>query len=76
MSNEEHYFENLLFAYKRGGIELYEICRQTDSNTKYLDDSVKKSIEMCAIYVIDCCNWEQNVLGDFLSGNWTPGSKE
>ena len=75
MSNEEHYFENLLFAYSRGGIETYDKVTENDPNIRYLTDDVKRSIEICATYVIDCCNWEQNVLGDFLSGDWMPGSK-
>ena len=70
MSPEEHYFENLLFAYKRGGIEQYERCKETDSNTQYLSQDTKRAIETCASYVIDCCGWKPEDLEDFLAGDW------
>jgi len=70
MSNEEHYFENLLFAYKRGGIEYYERCKETDSNMQYLSQDTKRAIEICASYVIDCCGWKPEDLGNFLAGDW------
>ena len=70
MSNEEHYFENLLFSYKRGGSDQYELCKCKDSNIQYLNDDVKRAIEICASYIIDCCGWNQDDLGDFLAGDW------
>ena len=73
MSNQEHYFENLLFSYKRGGSEQFESCKQNDSNIKYLSTDVKRAIEICASYVIDCCGWEQDTLGDFLAGDFRTG---
>lgn len=73
MSNEEHYFENLLFAYKRGGAERYDQCKKDDSNIMYLSDDVKRAIETCASYVIDCCGWEKEILDDFLKGNFECG---
>ncbi len=73
MSNEEHYFENLLFAYKRGGIEQYERCKETDSNIQYLSQDTKRAIENCASYLIDCCGWEKETLNDFLEGNFECG---
>ena len=73
MSPEEHYFENLLFAYKRGGDGSYETCREKDANIKYFSNETKLAIETCAAYIIDCCGWEQNTLGDFLAGNFECG---
>lgn len=70
MSNEEHYFENLLFSYKRGGVDQYNMCKQNDSNIQYLSSDVKRAIETCASYVIDCCGWKPGDLGDFLAGDW------
>lgn len=71
MSNEEHYFENLLFSYKRGGQERYDLCKKIDSNIEYLNEDIKKAIEICASYVIDCCGWRKEDLGKFLDGNWS-----
>ena len=71
MSNEEHYFENLLFAYSRGGVERYDKVKEHDSNIQYLTNDVKRAIETCASYVIDCCNWNPEVIGDFLAGDYT-----
>lgn len=73
MSNEEHYFENLLFAYSRG-VEMYDKVKENDSNIQYLDNDVKRAIEICASYIIDCCGWNSSVLGDFLHGNFTTPS--
>ena len=73
MSNEEHYFENLLFAYSKGGMEQYDLCKQKDSNIQYLDEKVKFAIESCASYIIDCCDWQKEYLGAFLSGNFECG---
>lgn len=73
MSPEEHYFENLLYAYKRGGNGSYETCRENDVNTQYFSKETKLAIETCAAYIIDCCGWEQNVLEDFLAGNFWSG---
>ena len=70
MSSQEHYFENLLFSYKRGGGEQYEMCKQNDSNNQYLSNNVKRAIEIWASYVIDGCGWKPEDLGDFLAGNW------
>ena len=74
MSNEEHYFENLLFAYSRSGVEMYDKVKENDSNIQYLGNDVKRAIEVCATYIIDCCGWESEVLGDFLCGDFTTPS--
>ena len=73
MSPQEHYFENLLYAYKRGGDGSYETCRENDINTQYFSKETKLAIETCAAYVIDCCGWKQSVLEDFLTGNFWSG---
>lgn len=70
MSNEEHYFENLLYAYARGGYEGYDRCKTYDSNIGYLSDDVKRAIEICVSYVIDCCGNGEKWLKAFLDGNW------
>lgn len=76
MSNEEHYFENLLCSYKRGGQEQYDLCKKIDSNIRYLGNDVKRAIEICASYIIDCCEWKPGIVGDFLAGDYTtPSSK-
>lgn len=74
MSNEEHYFENLLFSYAGGGAEQYDICKENDINTQYFSQETKRAIEICASYIIDCCKWEQDVLDDFLKGNFKCGN--
>ena len=63
MSNQEHYFENLLFAYVRG---YYDECHKTDSNIRWLTDDEKKAIEMCATYIIDLCGWNRDAVRSFL----------
>lgn len=73
MSPEEHYFENLLHAYKNGGGEQYEKCKSSDCNPRYFSKETKKAIETCATYIIDCCGWEQDTLGDFLAGDFRTG---
>ena len=73
MSNEEHYFENLLFAYSRGGSDQYDKLKKIDSNIQYLSEEAKHAIEVCASYIIDCCGWEKDTLGDFLKGNFECG---
>ena len=75
MSNEEHYFENLLFAYSRGGDDMNKV-KKNDSNIQYLDNDVKHAIETCATYIIDCCGWDSSVLRDFLHGNFITPSVE
>jgi len=77
MSDQEHYFENLLFAYARSdGSKFIEDLIPNDSNLKYFGPEVKKAIETCAVYIIDCCNWNPKVVGDFLQGNFTAPSSE
>lgn len=66
MSPEEHYFENLLFAYSNGGRDAYRKCKDNDNNTRYFSEETKRAIETCAIYVIDVCNWEQETVKQFL----------
>ena len=73
MIPEEHYFENLLYAYKQGGDASYEACRENDVNTQYFSKETKLIIETCAAYVIDCCGWEQSTLGNFLAGDFGQG---
>lgn len=63
---EEHYFENLLFAYAKYDDEGYDKVKQNDSNIEYFDQDVKQSIEICATYVIDCCDWDKEKLSKFL----------
>ena len=75
MSHEEHYFENLLFAYSRG-VDMYDKVKENDSNIRYLTADIKHTIETCASYVIDCCGWDSGVLGHFLHGNFTTPSSE
>lgn len=70
MSNEEHYFENLLFAYARDGYGGYDQCKKDDSNIKYLSDDAKRAIETCVSYVVDCCGWKEEWLKAFLDGDW------
>lgn len=70
MSNEEHYFENLLFAYARGGYGSYDQCKKDDSNIRYLSDDVKRAIEICVSYVVDCCGNDEEWLKAFLDGDW------
>ena len=72
MSNQEHYFENLLFAYTRG---TYDECHRFDSNIKWLTDEEKAAIETCATYIIDCCNWDKDVVKAFLEGDFTISEK-
>lgn len=76
MSPQEHYFENLLFAFVRGGREQFNKCKENDKgNLHWLDDNESKAIVTCAIYIIDCCNWNPEVVGDFLHGNFTTSSQ-
>jgi hypothetical protein len=70
MSPEEHYFENLLHAYKDGGDKQYEKRKSDDRNPQYFSKETKAAIETCAIYIIDCCGWEQDTLEDFLTGDF------
>ena len=75
MSPVEHYFENILFHYvKTDGKE--STYRYDDTNTRYFSPEVKQAIQECAVYIIDCCNWNPAVIKDFLDGNYTtPSSK-
>lgn len=66
MSPEEHYFENLLFAFERGGNESFDKVVENDSNPEWFNDDVKKAIETCAIYVIDCCKWDKGNVNKLL----------
>ena len=66
MSPEEHYFENLLFAFAKGGNEFYGKVVENDSNPKWFDADVKKAIETCAVYVIDCCEWGKDNVSKLL----------
>ena len=67
MSPEEHYFENLLFAFANGGIDYYDRVTENDSNLEWLSADVKKAIETCAIYVIDCCKWNEDNVNKLLT---------
>ena len=69
MSTQEHYFENLLYAFKRGGFENYEKCKEHDLNIEYLSSEEKAAIEICAYYVLDCCEFKQDNVTFFLNGN-------
>lgn len=68
MSNKEHYFENLLFAYKDGGRDSFYKCMENDSNIKSITADAKDAIETCAIYVIDCLDWDKDKVWTLLDG--------
>ena len=70
MSPEEHYFENLLFSYARGGKEQYIKCKTHDLNVPYFSEEIKHAIETCSTYIIDCCGWKQDTLQNFLTGGF------
>lgn len=63
MLPEEHYFENLLHAFKDDGIEGLKNCRENDKNRDYLTQREINIIETCAEYIIfNCCNNKQSNL--------------
>lgn len=66
MSAEEHYFENLLAAYARGGLDMYNKISESDSNLEELDVEVKEAIETCAIHIIELCEWDEKEVGKML----------
>lgn len=66
MSPEEHYFENLIFAFAKGGLDEYDKVVENDCNTKWFSQDVKHAIEICAIYVIDCCQWNKDKVSELL----------
>ena len=70
MSAEEHYFENLLCAYIRHSDQYINELLPDDPNIKWFSKETKRAIEICASYLIDCCNWDPNVLSNFLDGNY------
>ena len=67
MSPEEHYFENLLFAFARGGNDCYDKVVENDPNLEWFNADVKEAIETCAIYVIDCCEWDKDNVNKLLN---------
>jgi len=76
MSPQEHHFENLLVAFAKGGRDSFYNCEKHDNgNLQWLDDNERKAIVTCAIYIIDCCNWNPDVVGDFLHGNFNTSSQ-
>ena len=63
MLPEEHYFENLLHAFKDNGTEGLKKCRENDKNRLYLTQKEIGIVEACANYIIfDCCNSKQKNL--------------
>lgn len=76
MSNEEHYFENLLFAYANSDGHTYvnELI-PNDSNLRYLTKEQVFAIQTCAVYIIDCCGWNPLVVKCFLDGDFKPSVK-
>jgi hypothetical protein len=66
MSAEEHYFENLLTAYARGGFELYNKISECDSNLEELNTETKETIQTCATYVIEHCDWDEKAVERML----------
>jgi len=76
MSPEEHYFENLLFKYARDGhVDYVSDLLPLDSNLSSFSYSVRKAIEACATYVIECCGWDKEVLDSFLNSSWITSEK-
>ena len=67
MSSQEHYFENLMYAFARFGHEGYNNTQKYDINCKYFEQDVKEAIEICATYVIDICNWDKEKVTKLLN---------
>lgn len=66
MSPQEHYFENLVCAFARLENEGYNNVKKHDSNPEYFGQDVKEAIEICAVYVIDICNWDKEKVTKLL----------
>lgn len=65
MTCEEHYFENILYTYKRTGD--WENAIDDKLNTDELSTEVIDAIQTCAIYIIDVCNWNKDNVAKLLS---------
>ena len=65
MSCEEHYFENILYTYKRTGD--WKKAIDDKLNTDELSIEVIDAIQTCAIYIIDVCNWNKDNVAKLLS---------
>ena len=70
MSPEEHYFENLLYAFASGGMEAYHKQEEIDSNTQYFSKETEQAIKICADYFLDCCDWLPHNTKCILEGNY------
>jgi len=66
MLPQEHYFENLLFAFKETGHKGFDDCQERDRNLEYLSKDEELAIRICATYIIDCCDWDQELVAKLL----------
>ena len=56
MSPQEHYFENILYNYKRTG----KLQLEDEANTHWMTWEEIQAVQKCAIYVLDnICKWDQ-----------------